>query len=184
MHSKKIFSDLIGNRVDLVGLNSKYLRDMHEYSTQPAMFQFFEFDHHNSFEQTASYFDRLTDRSNETDAKWWFIKLKETNKAIGTVGVHDINWLRLSGEISYGISPNYWKKGFFVESAEILINFLQVKLKLRRITAKTSVLNEPSVKALKKLGFAEEGRFKDFYRNSDGQYTDALTFALVCPNNG
>jgi ribosomal-protein-alanine N-acetyltransferase len=90
---------------------------------------------------------------------------------------------RDSGEISYAISPNYWKKGFFIESAEVLINFLQMKLKLRRITATTSALNEPSVEALKKLGFAEEGRFKDFYRNLDGRYTDALTFALVCPKN-
>jgi RimJ/RimL family protein N-acetyltransferase len=95
MHSKRIFSDLIGKRVDLVGLNSKYLQDMHEYSTQPAMFQFLEFEHHNSFVQTASYFDRLNDRSNETDAKWWFIKLKETDKVIGSVGVQDLNWSRL-----------------------------------------------------------------------------------------
>lgn len=184
MQLKKIFSDLNGNRVDLVGLNSKYLQDMHEYSTQPEMFQFFEFEHHNNFDQTKTYFDGLTIRSNERDAKWWFIKLKETEKVIGSVGVHDINWSRMSGEISYAISPNYWKKGLFVESAEVLINFLQMKIKLRRITATTSSLNEPSVKALKKLGFAEEGRLKDFYRNSDGQYTDALTFALVCPNNG
>ena len=48
-----------------------------------------------------------------------------------------------------------------------------------RITALTSSNNIRSIKALKKVGFKEEGWFRDFYLKYDGNRYNATSLSLL-----
>ena len=119
------------------------------------------------------------ERSNGVDAYWWFIEISKIKKVIGSFGIHEIDFHRKKCEISYALSPVFWGKGIFSESLHLVLGRLISDFNFHRITAVTSSNNLRSIKALKKLGFKEEGEFRDFYLNDDGVRYNATPLALL-----
>ena len=88
--------NITGNKLKLIDLDMKYLDDMYEYSSNPRMYEYFEFEAHKTKNETKSYLKKLIKRSNKKNAHWWFIQLKKTSKIIGSFGVHDIDRIKNS----------------------------------------------------------------------------------------
>ena len=116
--------NITGKKLKLIDLDMKYLDDMYEYSSNPRMYEYFEFEAHKTKNETKSYLKKLIKRSNKKNAHWWFIQLKKSSKIIGSFGVHDIDRIKNSCEISYAISPKYWGKNVFSEVMEIVLDYL------------------------------------------------------------
>ena len=173
------FPDLKGNRIILSSLDKSGLDDMYEYSKNPLLYKYLEFEPHKSINETRDYLLKLISRSNVNNAHYWFIRLTENRKVIGTFGVHDIDFRKGMAEISYGISPAYWSKGYFKEVLKIVLDFLFFSKKFHRIFATTRFDNLPSIKGLEKLGFKKEATLRDFYLSSDGNYYDAVILAIL-----
>lgn len=173
------FPELIGKRIKLIHLSEKYLDDMYEYSKNPLLYRYFEFPPQTTKEETKAYLKKLINRSNRDNAHYWFISLKNSGKVIGSIGVHDIDWRKKNGEISFGLSPYCWGQGYFHEALRLLLQFLFRKLKFHRICATTRYDNLPSIKSLKRCGFKKEGQFRDFYLSFNGKRYDAVIFALL-----
>ena len=173
------FDNVMGENFNLVELSFNYLDDMHEYSIDSRMYEFFEFLPNHDYQSSKKYLEALMERSNNNDAHWWFIQEKNNLKVIGSIGVHGINYRRGSCEISYAVSPNYWGKGAFSEALSMTIETLFSKFNLNRITAVTMTKNHRSIHALKKAGFKEEGIFKEFYLTYAGKRVDATSLALL-----
>ena len=114
------FSDLKGNRIILSSIDKSGLDDMYEYSKNPLLYKYLEFEPQKSINETRDYLIKLISRSNVDNAHYWFIRLTENRKVIGTFGVHDIDWRKQSAEISYGISPDYWGKGHIFEATGLV----------------------------------------------------------------
>ena len=104
-----LFKDINGENVSLIKLDIKYLNDMWEYSTNPKMYEHLEFGPQKKLSDTKKYLDRLMKRSNGVDAYWWFIQINKTKKVVGSFGIHDVDFHRRACEISYAISPSFWK---------------------------------------------------------------------------
>jgi adenylylsulfate kinase len=169
--------------IELVELDMKYLEDMFEYSSDPRLYEYFEFPPQQTIEETKEYLERLIERSNIESANWVFIKTKKDSKIIGTFGVHDIDLMRNSCEISYALSPNYWGKGIFSATMKLALNHLINKLHFYRITAVTAKNNIRSTQALQKYNFIQEAVFIDYYRNLNGDYFDASQYTLLISKN-
>ena len=92
--------------------------------------------------------------------------------------MHSFNRYRKSVEYGFGISPKYHRRGLFKEISLHIIDNLFKKTNLHRIFAYTSVFNEGSINGLKKVGFNNEGRIKDFYFKKD-YYFDAYIFSKI-----
>ena len=174
-----LFKDIDGDSVELVELDVKYLLDMWEYSSNPEMYKHFEFSPQKNISDTKEYLEKLIKRSNGVNAHWWFIKVKESGKVVGSFGIHDIDFHRHSCEISYAVSPDFWGKGIFGESLKLVLDFLINKSDFYRITATTSSNNIRSINALKKAGFREEGTLRDFYLKDENVRYDATILALL-----
>ena len=176
------FIDLESERLNLIKLGMFGLDDMHEYSTKEEVYTYLEFPPHKTKNETKLYLRKLLRRSELDNAHYWFVKLSEEDKIIGTFGVHDIDWRKKIGEVSYGISPDYSQRGFFSEALKTVLEFCFNELEFHRVCATTRFDNIGSVKGLKKLGFIEEGTLRDFYLSFDGRRYDALILAILRKN--
>jgi ribosomal-protein-alanine N-acetyltransferase len=175
----ELFANICGKNINLIKLDTKYLNDMWEYSSNPKMYEHFEFNTQNSIEDSKKYLNRLIQRSNGVDAYWWFIETRNIKKVIGSFGVHDIDFHRKKCEISYALSPVFWGKGIFSEALHLVLERLISDFNFHRITAVTSSNNIRSIQSLKKTGFKEEGEFREFYLNDNGIRYNATSLALL-----
>jgi ribosomal-protein-alanine N-acetyltransferase len=162
-------------------LSESGLEDMYEYSKNPQLYKYFEFEPQKTIDETREYLQKLIDRSNADNAHYWFISLAATNKIIGSFGVHDIDWRKGKAEISYGLSPHYWGKGHFHEVLKMVMKYLFDDRNFFRIHATTRHDNLPSIKALEKAGFQKEGVLRSFYLSYDGKRHDAVILSILKP---
>ena len=175
----KLFKDIYGKEVNLIKLDIKYLNDMWEYSSNSKMYEHFEFGPQKTILDSKKYLNRLIKRSNGVDAYWWFIQINKTKKIVGSFGIHGIDFHKKACEISYALSPSFWGKGVFMQALKLALQSLISEFHFYRITAVTSSNNIRSIEALKKIGFKEEGEFRDFYLKDNGTRFNAKHLALL-----
>ena len=152
---------------------------MHEYSTNPEFYKFFEYEPFKTIEETNEYLEKLIKRSSLETGHYWFIRLKRLNKVIGTFGLADIDYRKGSTEIGYGLSPDYWGQGLFKEVLITVLEYLFVDLQFHRVWAKTQSNNIPSIKALERCGFMIEGTMRKYYLSANGERYDAILLSIL-----
>ena len=173
------FHDLPGCRIELVRLHLKGLQAMHEYSVQKKFYRFLEYRPHRTLNDTRDYLKKLLKISNSQTGHYWFIQLKENKKIIGTFGVVNVDQRRRSGEIGYGISPDYWGQGLFQEALALVLKHLFADLNFHRVAAKSQANNSASIRGLRKAGFKKEGVQRDFYLSYTGKRSDAVFLSML-----
>ena len=117
------------------------------------------------------------ERSANNSAQYWFI-INSNDQLVGTIGFHSFDDHRLSAEIGYGISPAFWRKGYFTAAASLVIETLEEHLGVVRIVARTAVENTGSIRGLEKLGFEQEGVMINYYRKGN-TWMDAVYMARI-----
>ena len=108
----------------------------------------------------------------------WGVVLKDTGKFIGTVGLNQLNKSNKRAELGYEVHPDYRRKYFTCEAVREVLRYSFQELELHRIAALAFPNNFASTNLLKKVGFLEEGKLRDFiYLNNQSQ--DVLIFSLL-----
>jgi len=111
--------------------------------------------------------------SRETEREWIANTIEDMNKRrsfvfaieritdeafIGTIGLHDIDWLSRTCVLGIAIhNPEHWGKGLGTEALRLIINFGWNHLNLRRIELSVHDFNERAKHVYEKLGFIEFG---------------------------
>jgi len=173
------FIDLKTDRSDLVKISIDGLSDMHRYSIKPDFYKFLEFEAFKNVQETEEYLKKLIEKSKSENGHYWFIKLKSNKKVIGTFGILNIEAKKGFAEIGYGLSPDYWGKGYFKEVLKTVLNYLFFDLNFHRIWAKTQSNNVSSIKGLESVGFKKEGLMRDFYLAADGKRHNAALLSIL-----
>ena len=108
----------------------------------------------------------------------WAITLKEEETFIGTCSYEKVDKQNLSGEIGYDLLKGYWGKGFMTEALRAIIDYGFEHLRLNRIEAHTAAINSASRNLLRRLGFLEEGIFREssLFR---GEFRDDCQYSLL-----
>ncbi|MDO8463429.1 MAG: GNAT family N-acetyltransferase [bacterium] len=106
------------------------------------------------------------------------VVLAETREHIGTVGLHEINWIDRTGTTGWFIGEKeHWGKGYATEAVLLMLHYAFTGLNLRKITSQTIASNIASNRVHEKCGYRECGRsHAQVFR--DGQYVDELLFEL------
>lgn len=126
-----------------------------------------------SLEEQLSY---IKECEEDTEGYYWSIRTKD-GVAIGTVALTDINSYHQSAELGIMIGDkNYWGKGVATAICTCLSEYAINNLKIRLITAEVEIDNIGMIKTLKKVGFTQDGHFKNARVKNDG-YTDVLHFS-------
>src|SRR5215207_2333422 len=85
----------------------------------------------------------------------YLVVLKETNESIGMCGLIKRDTLD-DVDIGYALLPDYWFKGYAVESARATKTYAKEVIGLKRIVAIVDPSNAGSIRVLEKLGLQFE----------------------------
>lgn len=121
------------------------------------------------------------DRFKEGTGIAWAITLRESNELIGTCSYESINKESCSGEIGYNLLREYWGHGIMTEALRTIIDFGSRQLGLNRIEANTDLANTASRNLLERLGFIEEGTFRES-PSFTGEFGDDIHYVLLNRN--
>jgi [ribosomal protein S5]-alanine N-acetyltransferase len=108
----------------------------------------------------------------------WGVALKPGDNLIGTVTLFNINRSSGRAEIGYAQRRAYWGHGYIHEALQALLQYSFEELNLRRLEADVDPRNNPSIKALERLGFQKEGFLRERW-NVNGELQDALFYGLL-----
>ncbi|WP_010096952.1 GNAT family N-acetyltransferase [Ornithinibacillus scapharcae] len=110
--------------------------------------------------------------------RWVIIKKGAKQEPIGTCGYD--NWDRMNNiaEIGYDLWHEYWGQGYMKEALIRAIESGFKHMNLNRINAYVALENDNSIKLLEKLGFVNEGVYRDKHLFR-GSYYDHYSFSLL-----
>jgi len=112
-------------------------------------------------------------------AMYWFVRRESDDSLIGSIGLLNIDYGRLSAEWGFGVDPQHWNGGYIFQMLESLMRYVFDVLQLNRVFSTTASINQPTIAVLKSLGFEFEGELRDYYRFSDGVFRDASIYAML-----
>jgi RimJ/RimL family protein N-acetyltransferase len=109
------------------------------------------------------------------------LELKVTGEHIGDLALK-VDGAR-QAEVGYSLNRDFQGHGYMTEAVTALLNFLFTTLELHRVTAKTDIRNERSVRLLERLNFRREGYFiEGFYLK--GEWISEYLYALLAREQG
>lgn len=95
---------------------------------------------------------------------------------IGTLSLHNIDWITRRGEIGYMIGESScWGRGISTEAVSLITDYGFNRLNLNKITAGVTAGNEGSVKVLLKNGYKQYATEPQEYY-LEGKYLDVERF--------
>ncbi|GAB4572011.1 MAG: GNAT family protein [Anaerolineae bacterium] len=109
------------------------------------------------------------------------IKLLDDDTCIGYAEIDGIQWQHGSAGLGMGFgSAEHRGKGFGTEAGKLVLRFAFEELNLHRLTATVFSYNAVSIHLCQKLGFVQEGVYREFLLRG-GQRHDMLLFGLLRP---
>jgi len=82
----------------------------------------------------------------------WLVELKESGLPIGISGLLKREVFE-DVDIGYALLPEYWSRGYALESASAVMSYARDKLGSTRVLAVVNPDNQSSIRLLEKLGF-------------------------------
>ncbi len=131
-----------------------------------------------SVKDSRGLINSFSDRFEKGVGMAWAITLKPVGTFIGTCSYEKIDRENLSGEIGYDLLKQFWGHGYMTEALGAIIDYGFGHLGLNRIEAHTTAINTGSISLLQRLGFSEEGVFREssFFR---GEFRDDCQYSLL-----
>jgi len=151
---KPIPPTLETNRLFLRKLKLEDTDDLFEYASKPIVTQYIPWETHESI-LDSFVFLKDTIRDYDKGNYIWGIELKENNKMIGTIGLHNLYLDESRAEIGYTLSYLYWQKGLMTEALQSVCKYTFEQLGIKRLNANCNTENIASIKLLQKIGFQQ-----------------------------
>ena len=163
-------------------LSMSSLEEMHAYSINEKLYEFFEFDPFKTIDDTRRYleelFKRMHDHGEGRKACYWFVRRKSDNRLIGTGTIVNINHSRKSLEWGYAVDPELWGLGYILSIQESLKEYIFEVLKFNRIYGQTMITNKRTISSLLACGMIKEGILRDFYCKK-GVFVDGWSYSML-----
>ena len=107
------------------------------------------------------------------------VVLKETNDLIGSMGLHDIDWMSRTAVTGTLIGrTDLHSQGYATDAKKILLNWAFNVLNLRIVYSRVFSFNKASLRYAEKCGYKEIARFPEsIFRN--GKYHDLVTLQIT-----
>jgi RimJ/RimL family protein N-acetyltransferase len=104
---------------------------------------------------------------------------KDTNKAIGICGLHDVSDVHRRATLGIFIGDKaYWNQGIGTEATALLTDYGFNILNLNNITLEVVEYNRRAIKCYEKIGFKYIGKHRS-YMFMAGKYHDVLIYDIL-----
>jgi RimJ/RimL family protein N-acetyltransferase len=105
--------------------------------------------------------------------------LKESDRLIGTVGFHLIDWKNRSASFGIEIGERaQWGKGYGLEATRLMVRHAFMRMNLNRVWLIVYEHNARGIRCYERAGFRREGVARQF-QFMDGRYWDAIQMAVL-----
>lgn len=177
---KNIFDhEIETSRLLLRRLKISDVNDMYEYTSNPIVCKYLDWDPHTSIVQTKKFLDQEINKYDVAiKENIWGIEFKTDCKLIGVVRVYDYSVKDKRIEVSAILNPAYQGKGIMMEAFRAIMDFCFNTLNLNRIQVRYVPSNIASEKLCKNLGMSYEGLMKKYY-SIKGIFEDAVLYAVT-----
>lgn len=92
---------------------------------------------------------------------YWFIAETENGEPLGIAGLDSINYIQGDGVLPFFVAKPFRKKGLASAMAVSVLDLAFKRLRLHRVTTFYRDDNAATKRALNRLGFTEEGKFRE-----------------------
>ena len=176
-------SDISEGDIYFEKLSMSGLKEMHAYSTDKRLYEFFEMNPFKTIDDTRNYINKqLTERMSydgeQKRGMCWFVRRIHDKKLIGTAVIVNLDYSRKSLEWGYGIDPNLWGKGYIFQFQECLKKYVFEKLLFNRIYGNSFITNKRAISSLLSTGMKEEGIARQHYFKY-GKYIDSWMYSML-----
>lgn len=173
----QIDRELYFERMSLDGLE-----DMHRYSVDERLYEFFEYRPFVTIGETKAYIEKqLRSMGQETHgrtAMCWFVRRKSDDYLVGTARLVNLSYLRQSVEWGYGIDPALWGRGYILQIQGMLKQYVFEILRLNRLSGVTMLENRRTISSLLAAGMQHEGTLRSHYCK-DGTHHDGWAYSML-----
>jgi len=176
-------ADIYFERISMSGLD-----EMHRYSKNPRLYEFFEFEPFDTIEKTRAYLEKIIDRmavsshsridSLMRTAMYWFVRRRDNGYLIGTAALVNLNIPFRSIEWGYGVDPELWGTGYVLKIQEHLKKYVFHTLELNRLYGVTMIKNERTIQSVIAAGAKHEATLRQHYRKGE-IYHDAWAYSIL-----
>lgn len=176
------FPQLNTSRLKLVRLTSDDAEEVFSIFSNDKVIEHYDLGALKQTSQALSLINFFNARYADNTGIRWGIRLKESNRLIGTCGFNSWSPKMKSADIGYDLLPKYWGYGYASEAVSVILKeAFSGGLPcgpLNRIQADTIPGNDASELLLLKLGFKEEGlrRESGYWK---GAFHDLKCFGLL-----
>ncbi len=152
--------------------------DIFAMRNDPRMHLYTDSKPDESTDETLSYIDKMNQGVDMN--KWiiWAMEDKQSKKVIGSISIWNLNVERNSGELGYGIIPEFQGRGLMKEALFSVSDYAFQVMNLDILEAYTEQNNIASIKLLERCTFIETGRVDEKGYFSDRMYR-MIVFRMV-----
>ena len=142
---------LIKDKITLEPLGMKHLETVHEYASDIENTRYMGHLPNETIEETKAFLEQKeAEWQKEVPGSYEFAVLLG-DVHIGAVCAY-LNEERTEAEIGWIINKKYWKKGYAIEAATLLVDFCKKELNIHKFTAVCDTENVGSYRVMEKLG--------------------------------
>ncbi|MDQ2998838.1 MAG: GNAT family N-acetyltransferase [Chloroflexota bacterium] len=110
----------------------------------------------------------------------WVIVNRASRQLIGSCGFWRLIKLHDRSEIGYELAPDWWGRGVMTEAVGAMLQFGFTRMRLHTVEAQIHPANSGSRRVLEKLGFVQEGYFREnFFDVVEACFTDTAVYSLL-----
>ena len=176
------FPELSTRRLKLDRITSSDVEAVFELFSSPEVVKYYDLEKFNERAQAEKLISLFDSRIESLLGIRWAIRMKESNKLIGTCGFNSWSEKMRNATIGYDLNPEHWNKGIITEALFETIGAAFTGLlpcgHLHRVQADTIPGNIASEKVLLKLGFKDEGMRREC-AYIKGAYHNMKCFGLL-----
>ncbi len=153
--------------------------DFYDYACDPSVGPFAGWAPHESVEESENVLRSLI-RSGDV----WSIRLRDSYKMIGTIGLHRDYYRNLekgsSYELGFSLSADYHGMGIMPEAAKAVLEYAFETLKVKAVAVSHYDFNLKSKRVIEKLGFTYEGKIRQARERLDtGELSDVFVYSML-----
>ncbi len=141
--------------------------DLFDMRSDPRMHEYTDTRPDRSVEETRKYIQAMNRGIDENVWVVWAIEHRPTGRVIGTVCIWNLKAEQVSGELGYGLHPEYQGQGLMREALLAVIDYGFSTMQLGVLEAYTEERNLKSRGLLKRCGFSEIGLVEEMGDNTN-----------------
>lgn len=110
----------------------------------------------------------------------WAITWRSDGRLLGSGGFWRLVRPHFRAEVGYELSADWWGRGIMPEALAAILDFGFGPMGLHSVEAQIDPANAASRRVLEKLGFVQEGYFRESYYDPNARrFTDTAVFSLL-----